>query len=91
MNVNVKINRTFENEKRLKAFATIYLDKRFLVTGIRIVDCKNGLSVMMPSRKDNKGEYCDICFPITAKFREEIHTAVLKAYEDYMEKEITSV
>lgn len=86
MNVNIKINQTFEDEKRLKAFATAFLDNQFVVTGIRVVDCKNGLVVMMPSRKDSKGEYRDVCFPIIANLRATINEATLKAYEEYIQK-----
>ena len=34
----------------------------------------------MPSRKTQDG-YKDICFPVTAEFRKELHQAVLGAYE----------
>ena len=40
---------------------------------------KEGLFVSMPSRKTQDG-YRDICFPVTAEFRNELHTAVLDAY-----------
>ena len=39
-----------------------------------------GLFVSMPSRKTQDG-YKDICFPVTAEFRKELHQAVLGAYE----------
>ncbi len=86
MNIYVKVNQTFENEKKLKAFVTLFFDKKFAITGIRILESKNGLCVMMPSRQDNKGEYRDICFPITADCRKSINEAVLKAYEEYNAK-----
>ena len=41
---------------------------------------KDGLFVSMPSRKTQDG-YKDICFPVTAEFRKELHQAVLGAYE----------
>ncbi|MFI3238739.1 MAG: SpoVG family protein [Lachnospiraceae bacterium] len=84
MNIYVKINQTFDNEKTLKAFATLFVEKQLAVTGIRVLDSRNGLCVMMPSRQDNKGEYRDVCFPITAEFRKEINEAVLKAYKDHL-------
>lgn len=49
--------------------------------GIKIVEGgKDGLFVSMPSRKTQDG-YKDICFPVTAEFRKELHQAVLGAYE----------
>ena len=53
----------------------------FAVRGIKIVEGgKDGLFVSMPSRKTQDG-YKDICFPVTAEFRKELHQAVLGAYE----------
>ena len=86
MNIYVKINQTFNNEKTLKAFATLFVEKQLAVTGIRVLNSKNGLCVMMPSRQDNKGEYKDVCFPITAEFRKVINEAVLKAYNEEISK-----
>lgn len=87
MNVYVKINQTFENEKKLKAFVTLFIEKQLAVTGVRILESKNGLAVLMPSRQDNKGEYRDVCFPTTAELRKTINDAVLKAYQEHMEKD----
>ena len=87
MKINVKVNQTFEDEKRLKAFTTVFLDNQFLITGVRVVDCKNGLCVMMPARQDNKGEYRDVCFPITPQLREQINNAVLTAYEKRLKEQ----
>ena len=87
MKIGVKINQLFEKEKRLKAFATVFLESKFVVTGVRVLDCKTGLAVMMPSRKDNKGEYRDICFPITAELRAEINKTVIEAYEKAIAEE----
>ena len=65
------------------AFTNILFAKRaegFGVRGIKIVERgKEGLFVSMPSRKTQDG-YRDICFPVTAEFRNELHTAVLDAY-----------
>lgn len=87
MNIYVKINKTFEDEKSLKAFATIFVEKQLTITGVRVLESKNGLCVMMPSRKDSKGEYRDVCFPITAELRNKINEAVLKAYDEHEEDE----
>ncbi len=35
----------------------------------------------MPSYKAGNGEYKDICFPVTKEFREQLHSAVLTAYQ----------
>ncbi|MFI3238781.1 MAG: SpoVG family protein [Lachnospiraceae bacterium] len=82
MNIYVKINKKFDDEKSLKAFATLFIDKQLAITGIRVLDGKNGLYVMMPSRMNPNGEYQDVCFPITAKMRKDITEAVLQAYNE---------
>lgn len=69
-------------DSNLKAFASITIDNAVCITGIRIVEGKNGLFISMPQSKDNDGEYHDIVFPVTRDTREDIQNAVLDAYED---------
>lgn len=68
-----------------KAYASITFEGAFVVTGLKVVEGKNGLFVSMPSRKvqkDGNDEYKDICFPITKEFREVIITAVLDKFNN---------
>lgn len=87
MKVSAKITAQFENEGRLKAIATVCLDGKFLITGVRVADCEKGLAVFMPSRKLKTGEYKDICFPITPEFHKQIKDTVLSAYEQAKQPE----
>lgn len=84
MKITARIVKTFEESDKLKAIVTACLDGQFLVTGIRIVDCKNGLAVFMPSVKNKNGEYRDTCFPITPECRERFNTAILNAYDEHL-------
>lgn len=68
-------------ESTLKAFASITIDDAVCITGIRIIEGKNGLFISMPQSKDNDGEYHDVAFPITKDAREAIQDAVLDEYE----------
>ncbi len=81
MKVSAKITAQFEDEGRLKAIATVCLDGKFLITGVRVADCEKGLAVFMPSRRLKTGDYKDICFPITPGFHKQIKDTVLSAYE----------
>lgn len=81
MKVSAKITAQFEDEGKLKAIATVCLDGKFLITGVRVADCEKGLAVFMPSRKLKTGEYKDICFPITPKCHAQIKETVLAAFE----------
>lgn len=68
-------------ESTLKAFASITIDDAVCITGIRIVEGKNGVFMSMPQSKDNEGEYHDVAFPITKEAREAIQDAVLDKYD----------
>jgi stage V sporulation protein G len=67
-------------EDRLKAFATIVLDGRFVVSNLRVVRGKSRLFVAMPSRRTRDGRYRDVAYPVDRELRERIEAAVLDAY-----------
>lgn len=64
----------------LLANASIDLNGCFAIRGVKIVQGEHGPFVAMPSYKSN-GEYKDVCFPITKDFRDQLHTAVMGAYQ----------
>ncbi|WP_319633322.1 SpoVG family protein [Sinanaerobacter chloroacetimidivorans] len=65
-----------------RAYASATIDGCFAVRGIKIVEGgRDGLFVSMPSRKTQDG-YKDVCFPVTAEFREQLHGAVLDGHHD---------
>lgn len=81
--IEVRINSMYPpgSQGSIRAYASVDIDKCFAVQGIKIVEGgENGLFVSMPSRKTQNG-YKDVCFPVTAEFREKLHTAVLDAYQ----------
>lgn len=64
-----------------RAYASATIDGCFAVRGIKIVEGgRDGLFVAMPSRKTVDG-YKEVCFPVTAEFREQLHKAVMDAYQ----------
>ncbi len=68
------------------AFASVTINDMFAVNNIRVVNSEKGLFVAMPQVKDAKGEYRDICFPVTAEMRKLLNDAVLGAYRLETEK-----
>ncbi len=62
------------------AFASVTINDMFAVTNIRVVNSEKGLFVAMPQVKDQKSEYRDICFPVTAEMRKLLNDAILGAY-----------
>lgn len=64
-----------------RAYASATIDGCFAVRGIKVVEGgRDGLFVSMPSRKA-QDSYKEVCFPVTAEFREQLHSAVLDAYQ----------
>nr|WP_308625371.1 SpoVG family protein [uncultured Eisenbergiella sp.] len=81
--INVKINSMYPPSAQgsIRAYATVDFDKCFAVRGVKVVQgSETGLFVSMPSRKTLEG-YKEICYPVTAEFREQLHNAVLDAYQ----------
>lgn len=70
------------SEDACLAYGSITLDGDFVVSGIRIVESKEGRPfVSYPSRKNQSGEYKNICFPMKKALREDIEVKVLSEYE----------
>ncbi|MFW5980256.1 MAG: SpoVG family protein [Halanaerobiales bacterium] len=65
-----------------KAYANITFDDSFVIRNLKVVEGKNGLFVSMPARQLKDGDYQDICFPITAEFREKLQSRVIKTYKE---------
>lgn len=74
------------NAEKLKAYATACFDDNFLITGIKVINSKNGIFVAMPSRRKKSGKFTDVCFPVTREMRERISREVLAAYEEEISK-----
>ena len=41
---------------------------------------RKGLYVNMPSTQDNKGNWRDVCWPVTADFRRQLNEALIEGY-----------
>lgn len=85
MKMDARITSILGKEK-VKAFASVLLEDKFLIRGIKIVDGSRGRFVAMPARRTKKGDFADICFPITPETRTEINDAVLTAYAKKLEE-----
>ena len=79
MKVDVKIG-SIRPEGSIKAIASVNLNDCFAIRNVKVVDSSKGLFVAMPSYKAGNGEYKDICFPVTAAFRQQLNDAVIDAY-----------
>ncbi len=84
MQVDVKVHALHANGPVL-ADASVNLNGCFAVRGLKVVEGSSGPFVSMPSYKTRDG-YKDICFPITKEFRQQLHHAVLDAYQQMLEQ-----
>ena len=70
----------FEKDS-LRALATVKVHDAIFLTGLRVVEGKNGLFLSMPNRKTAAGEYQDIYFPANKATRDQLQALVLEAYK----------
>ena len=75
--ISVKIH-SVHTSGPLLANASIDLNGCFAVRGVKVVQGEHGPFV---SSYKAGGEYKDVCFPVTKDFREQLHAAVMGAYQ----------
>jgi len=69
------------NEELVKAYASICLDRCFLVHDIKVIKGPTGLFISFPTLKLSDGTDWDIAFPANAETRRIIEQAILAEYE----------
>jgi stage V sporulation protein G len=80
-----EIRISLRTDNKLKAFASITLDNRFVIRGLKIIEGAKGVFVAMPSRKRPDGTFQDIAHPINNETRSWMEQKVIAAY--HMERE----
>ena len=70
-----------KEDSKVKAFASVTLDKAICITGIRIIDGSKGLFISFPQQKGSDEEYHDVVFPVTKEAREGFSKKILDAYK----------
>ena len=64
----------------LLAYANVTIGGCFKIDGFRICSGEKGLYVNMPSTQDSKGNWRDVCWPVTADFRRQLNEALIEGY-----------
>ena len=81
MSNKVRIYPVDDEERSLKAFASVSINGTFAINSIRLYAGENGLFIQMPQEKLRySGEYSDIIFPITAEARKQLNDDVINTY-----------
>jgi stage V sporulation protein G len=81
-----EIRISLRTDNKLKAFASITLDNRFVIRGLKIIEGAKGVFVAMPSRKRPDGTFQDIAHPINNETRSWMEQKVIDAYNQEKEK-----
>lgn len=79
MRVTVKVFMPQKDMGNLKAFASLTIDDKLVITGIKLVDGKNGLFINFPQYKSGE-EWKDVVFPLNKELRDKITKLVVDEY-----------
>ena len=81
---DIKVRKLFD-EGPMKAIISVTFDGQLAVHDIKVINAREKLFIVMPSRKNPDDTYRDIVHPINAQFRGMLESAVIAAYEDALE------
>ncbi|MBR3241408.1 MAG: septation protein SpoVG family protein [Parasporobacterium sp.] len=88
MNITSVRIRKLEDNKTIKAYASVVIDDSIAINRVRVLEGRNGLFVSLPALKGADGQYRDIAHPVTSEGRKQLNQAVLDAYEKVKENEL---
>ena len=81
--------RKVNSDGKLRAVASVTIDKEFVVHDIKVIESQNGLFMAMPSRKNPNGVFKDIAHPINQDTRAKIEAAILEKYNSPDAEEVS--
>ena len=82
---DIKIRKFFD-EGPMKAVVSVTFDDQLAVHDIKVINAKDKLFVVMPSRKNPDETYRDIVHPINSSFRAMLESEVIAAYNEALLK-----
>ena len=78
---DVKVRKLFD-EGPMKAIVSPTFDAQLAMHDVKVIQTKDKMFIVMPSRKNPDDTYRDIVHPINAEFRAKLESAVLAAYDE---------
>ncbi len=81
---DIKVRKLFD-EGPMKAIVSVTFDGQLAVHDIKVINAREKLFIVMPSRKNPDNTYRDIVHPINAQFRATLEEAVIEAYSKELE------
>ncbi|MDD6799880.1 MAG: SpoVG family protein [Firmicutes bacterium] len=79
---DIKVRKLFDNEGPMKAIVSITLDDQLALHDIKVINAREKLFIVMPSRKNPDNTYRDIYHPINAEFRAMLESKIIAAYNE---------
>ena len=76
---DIKVRKIFYDGP-MKAVVSVTFDDQLAVHDIKVINARDKLFIVMPSRKNPDDTYRDIVHPINSSFRLELEEAVIDAY-----------
>ena len=76
---DIKVRKLFD-EGPMKAIVSVTFDGQLAVHDIKVINAREKLFIVMPSRKNPDETYRDIVHPINAQFRSMVEEEVIAAY-----------
>ena len=82
--MNLKVDKIYkvEDGTKLKGSASVIIDDCFKITGIKIIEGKEGLFLAMPNRVLSDGTKRDIVHPINEETRALFNEVIIGAYNN---------
>lgn len=82
--MNLKVDKIYkvEDGTKLKGSASVIIDDCFKITGIKIIEGKEGLFLAMPNRVLSDGTKRDIVHPINEETRTLFNEVIIGAYNN---------
>ena len=78
---DIKVRKLFDDGP-MKAVISVTFDGQLAVHDIKVINARERLFIVMPSRKSPDETYRDIVHPITADFRKTLEEQILEKYEE---------
>lgn len=78
-------------DHKLKGFATVTLDRVFVIRGIKIIQHSGRYFIAMPSRRQKDGSFRDVAHPISSEFRAQLEKIVMERYWEVVKKNSISI
>jgi stage V sporulation protein G len=78
---DIKVRKLFD-EGPMKAVISVTFDGQLAVHDIKVINARDRLFIVMPSRKSPDDTYRDIVHPITADFRRSLEEKIIEKYEE---------